>query len=230
MRGRPDEVRQLVHDVAKADGYGTEIWFNNELDRRLAAARDTNPNKRREESLQRELTLIKKGKDRLMTAYQEDLLSLDELRQRMPDLRRREQAHLAELQSIQDQLTSRTAYLHLAETLTSFLGKLRSAARAIDTSERQRIVRLLVKDILVGDDTIVIRHSIPIAHNPPNKMDRSSSRSSAPATDCRSYPLRTGSNYPALRRAAGPFDLHTGERLGHGLGGRGQRIGLRGAP
>jgi site-specific DNA recombinase len=53
----------------------------------------------------------------LLTAYQEDLLSLDELRHRMPDLRRREHAIRAELQSIADQTTDRTAYLRLAETL-----------------------------------------------------------------------------------------------------------------
>ena len=168
--------------------------IQNELDRRLAAAREANPNKKREESLRRELARIKKGKDRLMTAYQEDLLSLDELRQRMPDLRRREQVYLTELQSLQDQLTNRATYLHLAETLSSFLGKLRTATRTIDVRERQRIVRLLVKDVLVGDNTIVIRHSIPIANGPPNKADPSSSPGSGPATGRKSYLLRTGGN------------------------------------
>ena len=175
--------------------------IQNELDRRLAAAREANPNKKREESLRRELARIKKGKDRLMTAYQEDLLSLDELRQRMPDLRRREQVYLTELQSLQDQLTNRATYLHLAETLSSFLGKLRTATRTIDVRERQRIVRLLVKDVLVGDDTIVIRHSIPIANGPPNQAGPSSSPGSGPATGRKSYLLRTGGNDPALRRS-----------------------------
>jgi site-specific DNA recombinase len=165
-----------------------------ELDRRLVAAREANPNKRREESLRRELAKVQKGKDRLMTAYQEDLLSLDELRMRMPDLRRREQVHFTELKSLQDQLTSRATYLHLAETLSSFLQKLRTAARTNNVSERQRIVRLLVKEILVGDDTIVIRHSIPITNGPTNKSDRPSSPRNASATERQSYLLRTGGN------------------------------------
>jgi site-specific DNA recombinase len=29
-------------------------------------------------------------------------------------------------------------------------------------SERQRVLRLLVKEILVGDDKIIIRHCIPL--------------------------------------------------------------------
>ena len=46
-----------------------------ELERRLTAARNASPGKRREDTLQRELARIQKSADRLMTAYQEDLLS-----------------------------------------------------------------------------------------------------------------------------------------------------------
>ena len=38
--------------------------------------------------------------ERLMTAYQEDLISLDDLRRRMPDVRKREQAIRTELDAI----------------------------------------------------------------------------------------------------------------------------------
>ncbi len=79
----------------------------------------------------------------------------------MPSLRQREQALRAELQSIADQANDRAALLRLAETLTAFLARLHSAADTLDVAERQRIVRLVVKDVLVGDDNIVIRHCIP---------------------------------------------------------------------
>jgi site-specific DNA recombinase len=36
--------------------------------------------------------------------------------------------------------------------------------------ERQKIVRLLVKEILVGEDSITIRHSIPIPSAPPGSQ------------------------------------------------------------
>ena len=132
-----------------------------ELERRLAAARNASPAKRREDTLQRELARVQKSADRLMTAYQEDLLSLDDLRRRMPELRKREQAIGAELDAIQSQLADRAGYLRLAETVTSFLARLRTTAKTLDVSERQRIVQLLVKEILVSNDKIVIRHSIP---------------------------------------------------------------------
>jgi len=138
-----------------------------ELDRRLVAARSSDPTRKREQSLQRELTHVGKGIERLLNAYQEGLLSIEQLRERMPVLRQRQQRLTAELQAIADQTNDRAAFLRLAETLTAFLARLRRAAESLSVLERQRIVRLLVKDVLVGEDTITIRHSIPIPPDPP---------------------------------------------------------------
>jgi hypothetical protein len=61
----------------------------------------------------------------------------------------------------------RATFLRLAETLTAFLARLRGAADTLSITERQRIVRLVVKDIQIGDDTITIRHSIAVPQGPP---------------------------------------------------------------
>jgi len=174
--------------------------IQNEIDRRLAAARKADPTKRREEALRRELVRIRKSIDRLLTAYQEGLISLDELRKRMPDLRRREQADNAELQAIVDQTADRATYLRLAETLTTFLTRLRSSADALDVSERQRVLRLLVKDVLVGDDTIIIRHSIPLPAGPADDPPADHS-GTAPAKP-EGYLLRPRSHHRSLRSAS----------------------------
>jgi site-specific DNA recombinase len=138
-----------------------------ELDRRLVAARSSDPTKQREQSLRRELTRVGNSLERLLTAYQEELSSLEQLRERMPPLRQREQALRAELLAIADQTSDQATFLRLAETLAAFLGRLRSTADTLDIMERQRIVRLVVKEVLIGDDHIIIRHSIPIASTPP---------------------------------------------------------------
>jgi site-specific DNA recombinase len=166
--------------------------IQDELERRLVAAKDAAPSKRREDTLNRELVRIQKSIERLTTAYQEDLLSLDELRQRLPALRKREAANRSELQSITDQIATRAAYLRLAQTLTVFLDRLRESANTLNIEDRQRIVRLLVKEVLVADDTIVIRHSIPVALGP-----QTDDRSVALAADAQpagseSYLLRSG--------------------------------------
>ncbi|WP_263382003.1 recombinase family protein [Granulicella arctica] len=151
-----------------------------ELDRRLAAARSSDPAKKREQSLQRELGHAGKSIERLLSAYQEALVSLEELRERMPLLRQREQKLRSELQAIADQANERAVFLRLAETLTAFLGRLHGAADTLSVIERQRIVRLVVKEVLVGDETITIRHSIPVSHGSPQGDFPPPSRVGAP--------------------------------------------------
>src|SRR6202789_1179330 len=152
------EVLRLLEDPA---------LIQQELDRRLAAARSSDPAKKREQSLQRELAHVVKGMKRLLSAFQEALMSIDELRERMPALRQREQALRAELQAIADQANDRAVFLRLAETLTAFLARLHGAADTLSITERQRIVRLVVKDVLIGDETITIPHSIPVSQGSP---------------------------------------------------------------
>ncbi|MGH8548954.1 MAG: hypothetical protein ACRERU_10215 [Methylococcales bacterium] len=79
----------------------------------------------------------------------------------MPALRQRQQAVQAELQALTTQSVDQAACLRLAETLTAFLERLRENAETLDILERQRIMRLLVKEVIVGQDTITIKHSIP---------------------------------------------------------------------
>src|SRR5262249_19188041 len=74
-----------------------------ELDRRLVAARASDPTRKREQSLDRESTHVGKAIERLLNAYQEGLLSIEQLRERMPALRQRQQTLRAELQAIADQ-------------------------------------------------------------------------------------------------------------------------------
>jgi site-specific DNA recombinase len=179
------EVVRLLEDPA---------LIQQELDRRLAAARTSDPTRKREQSLQRELSQVDKGIERLLTAYQEELLSLEQLRERMPMLRQRQQALRAELQAITDQANDRAAFLRLAETLTAFLTRLRSAAESLSVMERQKIVRLLVKEILVGEDTITIRHSIPIPSAPPQN-------GGSQALNGQNYLLCKGRERTALRRS-----------------------------
>jgi site-specific DNA recombinase len=156
-----------------------------ELDRRLIAARASDPTRKREQSLQRELIHVGKGIERLLNAYQEGLLSIEQLRERIPVLRQRQQALRVELQAIADQTKDRAAFLRLAETLMAFLGRLRSAAETLNVIERQKIVRLLVKDVLVAEDTITIRHSIPIPSGSPQSEG-------AATSDGRNYLLCKG--------------------------------------
>jgi site-specific DNA recombinase len=123
----------------------------------------------------------------------------------MPALRRREQALRAELQAIADQANDRAVFLRLAETLTAFLARLHGAADTLSIMERQRIVRLVVKDVLIGDDTITIRHSIPVSQGSPRGGCPPPSQAGVP-----NYLLCKGSDHTTLGNAFLPscFENH----------------------
>ena len=167
-----------------------------EIDRRLEAARVSDPNQQREADLRHRLIKVRKGIDRLVAAYQEELITIDELRDRTPELRRQEQALQRELQSAVDRVKDRNTYLRLAETLNGFLARLRSSAETLDIAERQRIVRLLVKEVLVTEDKITIRHSIPISGAPGGGSDPSKPGNGGSDTEC--CLLRSGRGLPDL--------------------------------
>jgi site-specific DNA recombinase len=137
--------------------------IQDEIDRRRKAAREANPLRKREEELRREQARLEKNSERLINAYQESLVTLPQLRQRMPELNKQIHAVESELHSLEMAAVDDARFLQLAETLTVFRGKLRTRAETLDVAQRQQILRLLVKEILVGDDTITIRHSLPIA-------------------------------------------------------------------
>jgi site-specific DNA recombinase len=179
-----DEVIRLLEDPT---------LIQQELDRRLEAARSSNPTKKREQNLQRELAHVGKSIERLLSAYQEALMSIEQLRERMPTLRQREQTLRAELQAITDQANDRAAFLRLAETLTAFLARLHEAADTLSINERQRIVRLVVKDVLIGEDTITIRHSIPAPQGPSHDGCLPPNQTGGP-----NYLLCKGSHHPTL--------------------------------
>ena len=135
--------------------------IQDEIDRRIQANHEADPTKRREAALRKEHARFHNKINRLLNAYQEDLLSLDELRNRMPELRKREQTIQSELHSLESATVDQQTYLRLADNIELFLSRLRTVASALSITEQQKTLRLLVREILVDHDTIVIRHSIP---------------------------------------------------------------------
>ena len=137
-----------------------------EIQRRLREIQDSNPTRKRKEVLDQQIARQQKGIEKLIDAYQEGLLELEELRRRMPDLRKRKEALLSELRALEATVAAQQTFLRLADNMGNFLERLRSTADTLDVVERQKILRLVVKEILVYKDTIKIKHSIPITGPP----------------------------------------------------------------
>jgi site-specific DNA recombinase len=99
---------------------------------------------------------------RLIDGYQEQLITLEELRARTPELRKRETTLRAELDALDAQLHDAETYLKLTETLDAFRARLSANAEQLTVEQRQEIVRLVVREVLLGDDDVTVRHSIPV--------------------------------------------------------------------
>ena len=134
-----------------------------EIDRRIREIHQSPPSKVRKETLINERARVQKGIDRLLDAYQESLLPLVELRRRIPELRKRETALQSELQSLEASTVEQGRYLQLAESMDGFLDRMRRSAESLNVIDRQKILRLVVKEILVDTETLTIKHSIPVA-------------------------------------------------------------------
>ena len=128
-----------------------------ELERRLDAGRETDPQRRRRAELQGERERLDRAGARLVTACQEELIGLDELRSRLPAIRSRKRVLEAELEAIETAAEERERYLRIAETLESFRERLRAGAESLDIIERQKVLRSLVKEVLVDEGEIASR-------------------------------------------------------------------------
>ena len=133
-----------------------------EIHRRIKEIQDSSPTKRRKEVIIKEITRLEKSIEKLLDAYQEGLIRIEELRKRIPELRNREGALRSELYSMEAADTDQQAFLKLADNIEDFLGRLRKNADTMSITDRQKIMRLVVKEILVDRDNIKIKHSIPV--------------------------------------------------------------------
>jgi site-specific DNA recombinase len=182
---RADELDELVWAEVRRLLEQPEL-VRAEIERRLEAVRSEHPAARRREGLEHELARVRAGTGRLIEAYQEQLIALEELRERMPKLRKRESTLTAQLVALEGELHDAETYLKLAETLEGFLGRLTDGLDELTVHEQQRVLRLVVREVLIGgeQDNVTIRHSIPT----PNGDG---------SPGC---PLRGSSHHPALRR------------------------------
>ena len=147
-----DHITALLADPALIRG---------EISKRLAAARTSDPVTSQRKRLQAALAKATASITAMIEAFSEQLVTIDELRARMPHLRARETGLRGQLDALDAQAADRDAYLKLADDLEGFLAQLRGNAATATVEDRQRVLRLLVKDILIGPEKITIRHRIP---------------------------------------------------------------------
>ena len=214
---RYESGRVCASKPVRADYADTAVWdhitrlladpalIRAEISRRLEQARTSDPVTQQRKRLELALAKATSAITRMIEAFQEQLITIDELRARMPALRARETSLRSQLGALDAQLADRDAYLKLADDLEGFLAQLRDKTGTASIPERQQVLRLLVKDILIGSEKITIRHRIPARGNgtatrqpdtgPDTEGDQ---RASCPLRWGRGF-TRAGKSVPALR-------------------------------
>ena len=167
--------------------------IRSEIHRRIEEIKDIDPTKQRKKVLEKRIVRIEKSIQKLLDAYQEDLLQLEELRDRMPQLRRRQNALKSELRDIDSALTDQHAVLRLTNNIEAFLDKLQKAADTLNVVERQKVLRLIVKEIQLDDESLTIKHSIPLT-------TRSKTEKPIKGPEMSSYLLRSGRRISAAQQ------------------------------
>jgi len=191
---RADYLDQVVWDHI-TELLADPLLIQAEIDKRLHAARAADPSRRQRQSLELALAKATTAITRIIEAFSEQLITIDELRQRMPDLRARETNLRNQISALDSQQADREHYLTLATDVQAFLTTLQQRADTATIEDRQRVLRLVVKDVLVSSENVTVRHRIPIVHHATrggaHETDATDTEGDHPA----GYPLRWGRNF-----------------------------------
>jgi site-specific DNA recombinase len=169
---RQDYLDELVWGEAM-EVLNNPHWVQSEIDRRLHESLSSDPVQQRKERLEKERTRVQSQIDKLLDAYQEELLGLSDLRERVPELRRRQASIEKELEGVALQALEKQRLVEMGTSLESFLARLRNAAQTLEVTERQKIIRLIVKQIVVDRDTLKIQHCLPLSGSPEDPPGKS---------------------------------------------------------
>jgi len=164
-----------------------------EIEKRVEETKKASPLVNQKAVIEKQKAKLSQSMDKLLDAYQEGLIPLSQLRRRMPELQKRANTTDKELENLKMHELALDQRLQLLD-VQSFTGQIDQNIHHLGIEEKRKILRLLVKEVVVGDDIIDIRHSIPLREANNEQNDKS-------------YQLCTWSNYSALWRAFACFRL-----------------------
>lgn len=158
-----DELVRLLQDPG---------LIRNEIEKRAEATRKTNPLVNQKALLEKQRAKGGQSMDKLLDAYQEGLIPIEQLRKRMPELQKRVHSIEKELKELKVHELALDQRLQLLD-VPSFTKQLGENINNLDIKEKKKILRLLVKEIIVGEDNIEIKHSISLKEEKKRNNEKS---------------------------------------------------------
>jgi site-specific DNA recombinase len=109
-----------------------------------------------------QLQRLSREEQRLVDAYQAEVIDLKELKDRREQIQGRRQVLITQSDQEQRLQSERRAAKAVWSDLEAFCRRVRSRLDEASFAERQRILQLLIERIIVGEDSLEIRHVIPL--------------------------------------------------------------------
>ena len=153
-----DHVKSLMTDpnrlLEQFENYASHASEGEEKERAEAKA------------LEGRLKRLAREEERLIDAYQEEVISLQELKERREKLAERRKA-LANQHEQQARLRRRTAQAReVLKDLRAFCERINTRIEEATFEEKQSVLQLLIERVIVGEDSLEIRHVIPLGGPP----------------------------------------------------------------
>jgi site-specific DNA recombinase len=134
-----------------------------EVQRRIEENPEVNKNRAKAGDLEKELHSLERARNKLLDAYQDgESLTLNDLKTRMGVLEKRKKALERDQESLNALKIHQERLKDFKLSLSSFVEKLNANEKNINIEERQKIVRMLIDEIVVEKDGIKVMHCIPI--------------------------------------------------------------------
>ncbi|MGI9148529.1 MAG: hypothetical protein ACR2IK_18595, partial [Chloroflexota bacterium] len=108
----------------------------------------------------RRLDRLSREERRLLDAYQADVISLDELSERRVHLEQLRRALIVQQEQAEQLRRERFRAQEVLASLTAFCERIGAHLDQATFEERQVLLNLVVERIIVGEDTLEIRHVI----------------------------------------------------------------------
>lgn len=131
-----------------------------ELARRTKEVLNVEDEARREVQIKKALSKLSQDRDRILDAYQEGLLSLEELVKRNRSIDTRRGDLEKSMQAIRALKLEHVGKYGIEASFNSLLKRMEEAAESLTFSEKQKLVRLLVEKVVVKADKITVVHCI----------------------------------------------------------------------
>ena len=109
-----------------------------------------------------QLQRLAREEQRLVDAYQAEAIDLAELKARREQIQGRRQVLVTQRDQEQRLQAERQAAKAVWSDLEAFCRRVRSRLDEASLAERQRILQLLIERVIVGEDSLEIRHVIPL--------------------------------------------------------------------